>query len=71
MVSLPNLTVKLYNVGEVGDHSSGEFTVNWNAVLVVPFALAFRSVECGSYIVISTGVLALAELCTVTFTRQY
>lgn len=62
MVSLPTLTVTLYKVGELGDHKLGESTVNWNALFVVPVAVALTLVEPGSYIVISTGVLPLPEL---------
>jgi len=54
--------VILYKVGELGDHKSGESTVNWNALFVVPEAVALTSVESGSYTVISTGVLPLPEL---------
>lgn len=67
-MSPPTLTVILYKVGEFGDHNSGESTVNWNALFVLPVAVVLTFVEPGSYTVISTGVLVLPELWTVTLT---
>jgi len=55
--------VKLYRVGEPGDHRFGESTVNWKGASEDPVCE-----EPSRFI--STGTEVPDELCTVTLTKE-